>query len=543
MTDFANMQGMAAPMLPTDDFARAWWDLNDSGNSSRFVSRHSDRFLFVRSHGWHAYDGKAWTRDGAEDKAMLAAEETARAIKDEAKALFDAAEREKDGEKAKMYKVRGVDVKDWAETSGGLTRIKSMLSIAAAKMSCALEDFDADPLALNVQNGTLRFFKGPPKGESKGWAVRLDPHDPADRISRICAVDYNPDAPRALWDAHMARSFTDFRERWFVLRSLGYCLLGLMTEQVFFIWQGRGGDGKSVTANAVRRVMGSYAAKVDVKTFLEDKTGRNAAQASPDIARLAGATRFVVASEPPKGAKLNEALVKEFTGGAPLLARFLNKDPFEFIPRFRLVIDCNPLPSIGGADDGIWRRIVLISWREQLKREDMDPQIEDKLVRQGEGVLASLVEAALRYFDRGLDAPETIRAAASDYKSGSNAFREWYDSFCIADPAATTLQKTLYGSFKEEMERQGVEMMMSSIAFGKALADMQHIRARQGGSGDIVRKGVRLLTAIEREDRAAPPAPAALAPVHNPSQAITSEAPIDDVSDPAEADAFKSWIE
>ena len=50
-------------------------------------------------------------------------------------------------------------------------------------MECALEDFDTDPLALNCQNGTLRFFK--PDG-SQRWQARLDRHNPSDMISRIC---------------------------------------------------------------------------------------------------------------------------------------------------------------------------------------------------------------------------------------------------------------------------------------------------------------------------------------------------------------------
>lgn len=538
------MSGVTAPMLPVDDVSRAWWDLNDIGNAQRFVSRHQGRFLYVRAQGWFAYDGKSWSREGAEARALLAAEDTARAIKDEAKALFDAAKRfESDltaSDKVSMYKTRGVLVKEWAETSGGVSRLKAMLTLSAAKLESALDEFDADPLALNCQNGTLRFFK--PK-DSPRWHVRLDDHNPSDKISRVAEFAFVKDAPSALWDKHLARSFPDSAERRFLMRSIGYSALGLMSEQCFFIWQGRGGDGKSVTANAVRRVLGGYAAKVDVRTFLEDKTGRSAAAASPDIARLAGATRFVVASEPPKGAKLNEALVKEFTGGVPLLARNLNQAPFEFKPAFKLTIDCNPLPGIGGADDGIWRRVVLISWREQLKREDMDTQIEDKLVAEGEGVLARIVEGALAYLDRhslgiGLDPPETIRAAGLDYKSGSNTFREWLDGFCVFDAAAATRQSALYASYKDEQERQGQEKYMSQISFGRALADMQALKFREAGTGQIMRRGVRLASDEERFARLAAAPSGAPAAIHKPSQSIRDEG-AEARADDADAEAFR----
>jgi putative DNA primase/helicase len=537
MIDFADMGPLAAPLTPTDDVARAFWDLNDSGNAQRFVSRHQGRFLFVRAQGWYCYDGKAWVKDGAEARALLAAEQTARAIKDEYKALFDAAERyaqKLEDEKATRFKERAVALMVWAETSGNVARIKAMLSLAAAKLEIPLEAFDAEPLALNCQNGTLRFFRD---DKTQRWEVRLDPHDPNDKISRICAFEFHPKAEHKLWDAHLARSFPDQRERRFLMRVIGYCATGLMTEQVFFIWQGRGGDGKSVTANTIRRVLGTYAAKVDVKTFLEDKTGRSAAQASPDIARLSGATRFIVA-EPPKGARLNEALMKDWTGGAPMVARYLNKELFEFLPCGHVTIDCNPLPGIAGADDGIWRRIVLVPWREQMKREDMDPAMEDKLVGEGEGVLAAIVAGVLNYFDRGLDQPDSIRAASADYKAGSNTFRDWLDQFCVFEPDHEIAQAVLYDTYKVEQERQGQEKIMSKISFGRALADMQIMKFRKPGSGDIMRRGLRLASEAERDARALAAPSATFTSLHKPSQSRTEgERPTGDAD--ADAEAFR----
>ncbi len=134
-----DLPGLAATMLPTDDLTRAWYHLNDSGNARRFKSRCGDRFLYVRGRGWHVYTGTHWSNEGADARALLAARETASQIFAEADAMFKAANR--DLEKSTQLNKRAVAVKDWAEVSGSISRLKGMLSIAAAELECDLHVF------------------------------------------------------------------------------------------------------------------------------------------------------------------------------------------------------------------------------------------------------------------------------------------------------------------------------------------------------------------------------------------------------------------
>lgn len=509
MSDFD--PAYAIPLLPQDDFALALKDMSDRGNSERFAVRFGADFLFVRGHGWHVYTGTHWARDGADERVLLAAARVAELMAGEAETLFAAATlAQADDVKAKNLQKRAVALKEWAQASGNLNRCNGMLAFARAKLTRPLEVFDADPMALNCANGTLRFVKR--KGAVKSapdderYEARLDPHDPKDWITRLAPFAWKPEASAPIWTAHLERCIPDGRERRFLARIFGYCALGLQREQAFFLFQGRGGDGKSVTVNAVRRVLGGYAANADVKTFLEDKSGRSGAAASPDLARLAGACRLVSTSEPPRGARLNEALVKLITGGAPTVARHLNKDAFEFSPKFRLLIECNARPAIAGGDDGIWRRVVLMLWRVQLKKADMDPQIEDKIVAQGEAVLAWIVRGALAYLDMGLAAPESIDAAHADYKRGSNLFREWLDLATEPDPEGVELISRLFESYSEFMAGEGADerSMLNAKSFGLALSDHQIVlwkRTSKGRKGQ--RKGARLLSPDEVDARLA----------------------------------------
>jgi putative DNA primase/helicase len=112
-------------------------------------------------------------------------------------------------------------------------------------------------------------------------------------------------------------------------------------------------------------VAGDYGGSVAIETFLEQGKGRKGGDATPDLARLPG-VRFLRTSEPEKGAKLAEALIKLVTGGEAIDARAPEQGLLHFLPSFKLTISGNHQPKITGHDDGIWRRVMLVPWAVQI---------------------------------------------------------------------------------------------------------------------------------------------------------------------------------
>jgi putative DNA primase/helicase len=156
-------------------------------------------------------------------------------------------------------------------------------------------------------------------------------HNPADLITKIVPVIYDPGAECPTFDAFVEKIFDgEVGVIDFVQRTIGYSLTGSMSEQAMFIAHGKGTNGKSTLLDAIRHGLGDYATHTPAETFLA-KRGSGGAAASPDLARLRGA-RFVTAVEADQGRRLAEALVKEITGGAPITARDLHKEFFEFKP-------------------------------------------------------------------------------------------------------------------------------------------------------------------------------------------------------------------
>ncbi|MEJ1938043.1 hypothetical protein WDZ92_48235, partial [Nostoc sp. NIES-2111] len=143
----------------------------------------------------------------------------------------------------------------FAVTSGNSGKISGMLNETVAYLSRPLEDLDQDPLALNVLNGTLRFWTteeedpecpDPDVKRMKRIAhVRLDNHNPEDLITKLAEVEYLPKASAPIFEAFIADILPNDHVKRFVQRYLGYCLTALTREQVFALFHGEGRNGKS----------------------------------------------------------------------------------------------------------------------------------------------------------------------------------------------------------------------------------------------------------------------------------------------------------
>jgi len=470
----------------------AAFELNDIGNAKRLIRMVGGQFdalgdvdlggailLYQREVGWVGWNGKTWDLK----LGQRLAERTAHRVVHELV-----------GQRIHMED-RGHDKKAvtaFVRESGNAGRISSMLKVAEAYLQVDLEVFDTAELALTVRNGTLRFARM----AGGGMTQTFDPHDPRDRITRMAEVEFDAKARAPLWEASLARWQPDPEMREYLQRAVGYMATGFTHEQAFWIFQGKGRDGKSTMVGALRELLGGYADVADVRTFL-DVSQRGGADASPDLARLAGDCRMISVAEPPRGAKLAEAMIKSFTGGAPILARRLRQDLFSFMPRPKVFMECNSRPVIKGDDEGIWRRIHLVMFEHQVAPGEVDRELGRKLRAEYSGILNWIIEGVAGWLDRGLDPPQRVKDALEDYRKGSSPFGEWFAERLVLEPGAKTVAADLFADFKEWCEGQGIERIMSQTAFGNALADRQVIRAGMNGSGKVMRSGARLKTPAE----------------------------------------------
>ena len=151
---------------------------NDVGNAKRLVKRHGKGMRFVgESQTWLAWNGKAWAPKGARGAVERYAVDTAESIYDEAKAMRGA-------DKEAADKLAG-----WASTSCSAARLEGMMKVARSKVEVAWDSLDADPWALNAQNGTVDL-----KTESSARTIpmRCTPRSRAQRLAMKPRLPGNP---------------------------------------------------------------------------------------------------------------------------------------------------------------------------------------------------------------------------------------------------------------------------------------------------------------------------------------------------------------
>lgn len=471
------------------DLVCAMFPMTDFGLGERFNLRHGSRFRFTTAKGWLGWDGRRWAvldqeKDGPPPAELQAAIfETVRDIQREARIVAITGERPDglDFAYLKNGKLRWFH-EDLAlfgrqcETAG---KPSAIAKLAQRWLTVPIERFDCDPLAINVLNGTLKFSRVINADGSRRVAVELRAHDRDDLNTRLAPVDYDPDAPAPIWDDFFGWAQPVAAVRDYLMQTVGYTMTGLTGEQKLWFHYGKGGNGKSVFFDTIAHVLGDYSGTIGIETFLDQGIKKRGEQASPDLARLGG-VRFLRASEPERGAKLNEALIKAATGGEPMAVRALHRGFFDLMPAFKLHIAGNYRPDIPGTDEGIWRRMKLVPWSQHRAENERDDSLTDKLKAEANGIFTRMVIGLLDWLEHGLVEPEEVTAATAEYREDSDPLARFL-SMCVETDEKSRVQSSrLYEVFVAWAKAVG-EREWSQKGFTKAMKDKGYSTKQSNG--------------------------------------------------------------
>lgn len=153
---------------------------------------------------------------------------------------------------------------------------------------------------------------------------------------------------------------------------------------------------------------------------------------------------------------LDEAKVKDITGGDRLTARFLYGNLFTFQATSKLWMYGNHKPVVKGADKGIWRRILLIPFDAEITAEKRDNELPQKLKKELPGILAWAVKGCLEWIEEGLSVPERILAATKEYREEQDLIGHFLQEHCTVLKGARCGKQDLYDSYIKYMEDEGV---------------------------------------------------------------------------------------
>lgn len=475
----------------------ALFPMTDLGNAERFVERFGDDLRYTTAKGWFGWDGMRWKQLDQEDKVMPSVVlemvfKAVRAIQEEAAALaetgvhnmfdfaddtiakladagykytpFDDGGRDCIIQKGSKYVPLSELVRLHGRASEAVGKLRAIADLARAKLTVELDIFDNDADAINCLNGTVKFIK---IGDSV--TAQLIAHDRANMISKLAPVRYVEDAPASLYDEVMIWAQPEESRRRYLHQWAGYSISGHIGEQKLQFWYGKGANGKSTIIDAWAHCLGDYGGTIGIETFLDQGIKKRGDAASPDLARLGG-VRMLRASEPERGAKLNEALIKAVTGGEPMAVRALHKGFFDLRPQFKLTIGGNYRPDIPGTDEGIWRRVKLVPWESYREEADRDDHLPEKLRAESEGIFARLIAGAVDWYNAGLVEPESVAAATEEYRDASDPLGRFLKTCTAADFQDRVQSSKLYLVYQAWCKAAG-EYEWKPAGFSKAMLD------------------------------------------------------------------------
>ncbi len=469
-TDIRAPRPRSAPSAASTDRADVSRMPTDIGNAARFVEQHgqSVRYSFT-SACWYVWDGRRWGRD-ASGRVVELAKRTALRIFDEAR------DAESEGRREELAK--------HAIRSQKRERLAAMIDLARPDVAVTSGQLDASPWLFNCLNGTVDLQTG-----------ELRPHDPADLITRLAPVEYDPDARHPAWERLLNDATGGNAEVLaFLRRAVGYSLTGDVSEEVLFFIHGPGAAGKSTFLEAIKATMGEYSLTADFDTFLE-RNGANGPR--NDIARLDGA-RFVTSVEVSDGRHLAQGLVKMLTGGDRISARLLYREAVEFTPSFKLWLAANHAPRVDDRDDALWRRIIRIPFDRAVPKEKRDPSIKATLTSDPAAraaVLAWAVAGCLEWQALRLQVPVVLEQATEEYRADQDPLREFFSQACVFGAGYQATAAELRRAYLRYAHNVGLRNLLSPKAFAERLKDRGCVNGHERRGA--VWTGIGLLNCIE----------------------------------------------
>lgn len=458
-----------------DDVDRPDYPLADLGMALRLRDSFDGNVKFTIEAGFFIYNGVTWEQDtlgtvrAHHHQLLLDLEAEAEAALEAARLADDGSDR---AARALLSHVRS------SMTSRGINAALGELKVMP-DVACSFADFDAHAELLAFKNGVVNLRTG-----------ELEPAHRDLLLTRQLDFDYDPNAECPHWHSFLADVFpNDGDMPAYLQRLIGYGISGSSEEQCFVVLHGTGANGKSAFTETLTEIFDPITNTTPFSTFEAKPSGG----IPNDLAALKGA-RLVMASEGDANKPMAEGLLKRVTGRDQITARFMRQEFFSYRPTFLLMLASNHRPRFIGQDDGLWRRVKLISWERYFAPHERDHGIWQRLLSERQGIARWAVEGARQYFapdasgkNTGLQDPPSLIAATANYKANADALAGFFPGRLVRDDDHNELAQDVFTSYVEHCEAEHLPLKerWTRRAFYSALEE----RGVQRGT---TKKGVQL---------------------------------------------------
>jgi phage/plasmid-associated DNA primase len=178
----------------------------------------------------------------------------------------------------------------------------------------------------------------------------------------------------------------------------------------------------------------------------------------------------VTASESSDKVRLNEARIKALTGRDPITARAMYENEFTFEPAAKYWLSTNHKPTVQDDSEGFWRRMHLVPYLQCFKGRE-DHHLKDTLRREAAGILAWLVQGALRWRQDGLHPPEMVKAATEEYRRENEPLTPFLDACTENATGARVKASDLFAAYTTWCAESGfsADSRLNQTTFGRQM--------------------------------------------------------------------------
>ena len=238
-----------------------------------------------------------------------------------------------------------------------IANLKGFCGLTGITMPCWLPDGEDASDMVCFSNGVLSIIK-----LIAGNEQVLQPHTPeyfgVDRVGYA----YDPAAVCPMWERYLQTTFDNEDSRTALQMLFGYVLSGKFDKNIGFFLIGRGGDGKSVAAHILRKLVGENQTCCLPFANLGDRFS----------SYLLTEHKLNLVEELPVSAEVYnisdaEKIFKMVTDGAVIPVERKYHTPQEKRAKARCVFLANELPSFVDRSHGLWDRLIVLPFTHRFR--------------------------------------------------------------------------------------------------------------------------------------------------------------------------------
>lgn len=347
-------------------------------------------------------------------------------------------------------------------------------------MQCAKFVFDNDNVTIKMDTNRDIFAFSNKIYELKTGKIRdIQAEDLITITTNYEYPTYNEDSEKEVLE-FIHSIFENEEVEKYLLTTLASSLLGYKRFEEFYVWSGKGRNGKGSLTELIKSAFGDYFKTIDKSFFTKLKKSSN--EATPELADKKNC-RILISTEPEKTEQLMASKLKQITGNDEIHCRELyQNEVISFVPQFNLILQTNNIPTLSKVDYAVKARMRIIKFpfvftskpeeeHERLGKTDLKEK-QIKTTEWRDALILILIKYYEKYV-RGanyLEVPKMIENEANEYFDKQNPLAEWFNTYIERKKNSSVGSTELYNHYMELTEGNTSYQKISTQKFSEYMS-------------------------------------------------------------------------